>query len=1180
MPRVPKYNDLSQFEKPEVTWDFYDAIHSSAPTKAAIEAGTNSIEEDNLDKYVKQTLRTGTMSSLAGFLAATQKKNPYAYLPDPFDKLIPLQNADGRWYPLKKVLKILRLPKDTVLEKATIWEMASAFVLAYIRQKIDIFHLTEEFHDKAIVHFPTQELIVQAKEIILVNDLTLELRDLMKSRGVEPQPDSRYDYSDNEEDEDSVSITPAGDDVDETIGNQATWTPKTGGLLEHANADLSSDPFMQIPNQQEYERMTAEKVQQSGTGCLPRAKMTTMMILGEDDALCKEAYEMDSDEEGNDTQNQRTTTEEDSRGVTFAPSLDITVASSDHTETDTSIIKSALKGSSSRPGSSSGKVTFQMVDGERPRLVGEDAFDKLDYRLGDELSITTPPAFSETSLEPLEDGNGSKGSKLSSQASSGDKIKDTGDDESKGKDGDDDAVVGKKVEKFVDSETIVKREESEDVQSDQSDAVVDPGMSITPTALDALDALSKNVDSKDDGEVPAVDESIDESKCEPTGGDPVQNTTATIDATQLGKPQRDEAKISAAKEVLDRIMIDAVLACEEIERHCDLIKDCLARSIIEYNETLTFDERNLTFDQLTALLGDDCPPREGFLDWRREGCPGMRPKVVRFMNLIYDMARQRLRVTELETPEGRPVGMPDIVPLDREWLWDDGKEEDCDDVGRWSFVWNGEDMVKKVLHSLDFLRNQRELCNWYGRAFFFTANPMMLPFHIYPNHSKFEMNHYLKEMLMTKPHMRPMCSIGGTGYTLVGVAPGSPTWDKCGGDIDSLGQKDAWKFEKYLRNKWKVTFEECCEGAYVNWPNVPKLKQEADVEALFKAFMVIHVRCKKTVISTYRWEKKFISLLTTIRGQYLMKGESGLKPDLNLDRETEQKLIVMKEEHARQMEEQRRLEEERARTGYNANVGFLSSLMKASTGMPVVKIKSYDEIALERKMKERRRILKALMKPREHPNPDDLPLYLPFENWSSVNLDRPGSPNLGFGRSPTRSPATVSLPQLVPLMPGSPLMARTAAEHKAMRISLEEEAIAAARGPIMEETLPTKTGDSDDEEEDGGEGQADPKRGKKAKKNKKGKDKKNAQDGKASISKGGTRALEGLLPQGEKLSRAIITQAALDSSKVSRYVAPSSSQKYTRKSDIEVLPAVRKGGGAFQQQLPKTQPNRLPKAIK
>ena len=58
-----------------------------------------------------------------------------------------------------------------------------------------------------------------------------------------------------------------------------------------------------------------------------------------------------------------------------------------------------------------------------------------------------------------------------------------------------------------------------------------------------------------------------------------------------------------------------------------------------------------------------------------------------------------------------------------------GSEKDLDDNrGRWGLIWDGKEIVEMVLHALDPLRECREVANWYGRRFYFLANPLMLAF--------------------------------------------------------------------------------------------------------------------------------------------------------------------------------------------------------------------------------------------------------------------------------------------------------------------------------------------------------------------------------------------------------------------------------------------------------------------
>ena len=95
-----EYNNLRNYRTAEVHWNYYDALHRSKPTMAAKEAGTNSLEDENLDTYFKKTLSRSKFNSLDSFLAATTSTNPFAHHTPPFDELLPMQCDDRRWIDL------------------------------------------------------------------------------------------------------------------------------------------------------------------------------------------------------------------------------------------------------------------------------------------------------------------------------------------------------------------------------------------------------------------------------------------------------------------------------------------------------------------------------------------------------------------------------------------------------------------------------------------------------------------------------------------------------------------------------------------------------------------------------------------------------------------------------------------------------------------------------------------------------------------------------------------------------------------------------------------------------------------------------------------------------------------------------------------------------------------------
>ena len=106
---------------------------------------------------------------------------------------------------------------------------------------------------------------------------------------------------------------------------------------------------------------------------------------------------------------------------------------------------------------------------------------------------------------------------------------------------------------------------------------------------------------------------------------------------------------------------------------------------------------------------------------------------------------------------------------------------------RWSFLWDGEEVVHKVLHSLDFLRTSAELSEWYGRSFFFIVNPLMLPIPM-------DMKH-LVERLNMLPHIQHEL----TSAPFMLTAARDLTTD--------------WPYQGFLGN-WRTEFEEACLDRY------------------------------------------------------------------------------------------------------------------------------------------------------------------------------------------------------------------------------------------------------------------------------------------------------------------------------------------------------------------------------
>jgi hypothetical protein len=137
--------DVSQYDVPETSWDFYDAFSSSAPTQIALKNQETSTDGDNLTKYLRRSAYVFYKSTPTSIAAA--KNAP----PAKIQKLLELQEPTGKWESLGKVLQCLQLPSYLRLEGCVTsleWEQATAFAVAALRQNIDYVVQLEKAHNK------------------------------------------------------------------------------------------------------------------------------------------------------------------------------------------------------------------------------------------------------------------------------------------------------------------------------------------------------------------------------------------------------------------------------------------------------------------------------------------------------------------------------------------------------------------------------------------------------------------------------------------------------------------------------------------------------------------------------------------------------------------------------------------------------------------------------------------------------------------------------------------------------------------------------------------------------------------------------------------------------------------------------------------------------------------------
>lgn len=314
---------------------------------------------------------------------------------------------------------------------------------------------------------------------------------------------------------------------------------------------------------------------------------------------------------------------------------------------------------------------------------------------------------------------------------------------------------------------------------------------------------------------------------------------------------KDPRRIAAVTREIDSEKMSIIEAVTAVDRHVEELKRCLQECAAGYSDSTLYAVRNVQFSRLTAMLGDGFEARPGLDDWRSVGVSGFRPLVVRCLGHVYRLAQARLLLEELQDPgRANPRG-EDYVDLTN-YVVSIDTVRTSKTPQRWSFLWDGEEVVSKILHSLDFLRTSAELSEWYGRSFFFTANPLMLPFPM-------DLINCVEPLDMTARIQQELTS---RPWQL--TAPRDLAHD--------------WQYQAYLVH-WCNSFNEICSERHsFNWPNLPNIKEDYDRNALYTAMLMLQCKCFVDIEESAERERKFITLSGTQRGAHLLVWETHNPP--------------------------------------------------------------------------------------------------------------------------------------------------------------------------------------------------------------------------------------------------------------------------------------------------------------
>lgn len=148
---------------PNLSWDFYDAFCSSAPTKVAHERQTISTTEKNLEKYLKiarnQEIKKNRQVNLEGTIQ----------LPRYLQIMLKLQSDNGKFENLDILLQLLELPKNSfsTFSSQIEWEQATSLAVATMRLNPELFEPLRVSYERAFAWIDSNQIVYEARAILL-----------------------------------------------------------------------------------------------------------------------------------------------------------------------------------------------------------------------------------------------------------------------------------------------------------------------------------------------------------------------------------------------------------------------------------------------------------------------------------------------------------------------------------------------------------------------------------------------------------------------------------------------------------------------------------------------------------------------------------------------------------------------------------------------------------------------------------------------------------------------------------------------------------------------------------------------------------------------------------------------------------------------------------------------------
>lgn len=135
-------------------WEFFETFTNCDITATATRVGEISTDKAKLTKYLQVS-------------RINRDENHKIDVPLLYYNLLDLQSGDGKWCDSDAVRKCLKLPPDSLIIGANEWETATALAIAAIRQRIDLFNILGDAHDRGRSWLQSNDFINEASDILM-----------------------------------------------------------------------------------------------------------------------------------------------------------------------------------------------------------------------------------------------------------------------------------------------------------------------------------------------------------------------------------------------------------------------------------------------------------------------------------------------------------------------------------------------------------------------------------------------------------------------------------------------------------------------------------------------------------------------------------------------------------------------------------------------------------------------------------------------------------------------------------------------------------------------------------------------------------------------------------------------------------------------------------------------------